>query len=177
MGGAVGFPLRDLPHFIAQARAILPGDVRIQVPPNLVSPDEAERNQRENEEFKNIRKLPPTNKDKINCKQEELHKNNLDGNLNNDLNEDNALSLDSSKGKDNFLLSLIQAGARDLGGISPIDEVNPTYQFQKINHLKKQLQSGNFNLVERLPVYERHYTLLSERVRSVVNNNYSNFYA
>ena len=177
MGGAVGFPLRDLPHFIAQARAILPGDVRIQVPPNLVSPDEAERNQRENEEFKNIRKLPPTNKDKINCKQEELHKNNLDGNLNNDLNEDNALSLDSSKGKDNFLLSLIQAGARDLGGISPIDEVNPTYHFQKINHLKKQLQSGNFNLVERLPVYERHYTLLSERVRSVVNNNYSNFYA
>ena len=93
------------------------------------------------------------------------------------MNDNNALSIDSSKGEDSFLLSLIQAGARDLGGISPIDEVNPTYHFQKINYLKKQLQSGDFNLVERLPVYERHYTLLSERVRNVVNNNYSNFYA
>ena len=173
VGGAGGFPLRDLPHFIAQAREILPDDVRIQVPPNLVSPDEAERNQRENQKTKNVRKLSSTTNENMKCEQTEIHNGSLDINLRNDQNDaDLSIALNT----DSFLLSLIRAGARDLGGISPIDEVNPTYHFQKINLLKAQLQSGDFKLEERLPVYERHYTLLSERVRNVVNKNYSNFY-
>ena len=141
-----------------------------------MSRDEAERNQRENQEVKNINKLSMTDKENTKCKQTTGIKScSLDNNFYDDLNENDDSPIAANK--DSFLLSLVRAGARDLGGISPIDEVNPTYHFQKINHLKTQLQFGNFKLVERLPVYERHYTLLSERVRNVVNEKYSNFYA
>lgn len=175
MGGAVGFPLRDLPLFVAQARAILPDDVRIQVPPNLVSPDEADRNQRISQELKNIRNLSSASDGSMKCKQKERLSSSADSTLHSNINDRNENK--DKENKDSFLLSLIRAGARDLGGISPVDEVNPTYHFQKINDLKAQLQCGDFELVERLPVYERHYTLLSERVRNVVNKNYSGFYA
>ena len=177
MGGAVGFPLRDLPLFVAQARAMLPDDVRIQVPPNLVSPDEADRNQRNSQELKNIRKLSSASDGSIKCKQKESLSSSSYSTLHSDMTDNNENKDKDKENKDSFLLSLITAGARDLGGISPVDEVNPTYHFQKINDLKAQLQCGDFELVERLPVYERHYSLLSERVRNVVNKNYSNFYA
>lgn len=178
MGGAVGFPLRDLPLFVAQARAMLPDDVRIQVPPNLVSPDEADRNQRNSQELKNFRKLSSACDGSMKCKQKDSLSSSPDSTLHSNIN-DNDDSKDNvkDKEKDSFLLSLIRAGARDLGGISPVDEVNPTYHFQKIKDLKAQLRCGDFELVERLPVYERHYSLLSERVRNVVNKNYNNFYA
>lgn len=173
MGGAVGFPLKDLPLFVAQARAILPDGVRIQVPPNLVSPNEADRNRRNNQELKNMRKLSSTCEKNMKCKQKDSPSSHSESTLHSGMNDKD----DNEDKKDSFLLSLIRAGARDLGGISPVDEVNPTYHFQKINDLKAQLQCGDFELVERLPVYERHYALLSERVRNVVNKNYHNFYA
>ena len=75
-----------------------------------------------------------------------------------------------------FLLSLLESGARDLGGISPLDEVNPTYKFQKINDLKLQLQNSNYNLVQRLPVYEHHFDFLNDRVKRVIDEKYENFY-
>jgi hypothetical protein len=178
VGGAVGFPLRDLPLFIAQARAMLPDDVRIQVPPNLVSPGEADRNQRNSQELKIIRNLSSTSGESVKCKQKDVLSSGSDSTLHSNMsvNYDDK-DKENKQNKDSFLLSLIRAGARDLGGISPVDEVNPTYHFQKINDLKAQLQCGDFELMERLPVYERHYSLLSERVRNVVNKNYSNFYA
>ena len=79
--------------------------------------------------------------------------------------------------KNEFLISLLDAGARDLGGISPLDEVNPTYSFQKVQLLKSQLQYGDYELVQRLPVYERHYSLLNSRVKKVIDEQYSDFYS
>ncbi|OED30235.1 7,8-didemethyl-8-hydroxy-5-deazariboflavin synthase subunit CofG [Methanosphaera sp. WGK6] len=50
------------------------------------------------------------------------------------------------------------AGADDLGGISPItkDYVNPDAPWPKIDEIKQELNSINYNLVERLPVYKKY---------------------
>ncbi|MFM7405938.1 MAG: 7,8-didemethyl-8-hydroxy-5-deazariboflavin synthase subunit CofG [Cuspidothrix sp.] len=89
---APAFNPHQLPQVIAKAREILPSEITIQIPPNLV-------------------------KDK------------------------------------NWLLACITAGARDLGGIGPKDEVNPDYPHLQEQELRKTLQSGGWNLVPRLPVY------------------------
>ena len=75
-----------------------------------------------------------------------------------------------------YVLSLLCSGASDLGGISPHDEVNPTYRFQKIQDIKLQLKANGYDLVERLPVYEHHFPNLSDRVKQVIDTNYENFY-
>ncbi len=86
------FNPHQLPEVIAKARQILPADITIQIPPNLV-------------------------KDR------------------------------------QWLLACIEAGARDLGGISPKDEVNPDYPHIQEKELREILQPGNWDLVARLPVY------------------------
>ncbi|WP_017656109.1 7,8-didemethyl-8-hydroxy-5-deazariboflavin synthase subunit CofG [Fortiea contorta] len=82
----------QLPEIIAQARQILPPDITIQIPPNLIKDDQ-------------------------------------------------------------WLLACIQAGARDLGGIGPKDEVNPDYPHLQEQELRAILQPAGWNLVPRLPVY------------------------
>lgn len=54
----------------------------------------------------------------------------------------------------------ITAGADDVGGISPIsvDYVNPEQPWPKLNELKKEVNSINFDLKERLPVYDKYIT-------------------
>ncbi|MDY6899782.1 MAG: 7,8-didemethyl-8-hydroxy-5-deazariboflavin synthase subunit CofG [Cyanobacteriota bacterium] len=86
------FNPHQLPEVIAKARQILPEDIKIQIPPNLVKDEQ-------------------------------------------------------------WLLACIEAGARDLGGISPIDEVNPDYPHIQENELREILQVGGWELVPRLPVY------------------------
>jgi FO synthase subunit 1 len=86
------FNPHKLPEIIAQARQILPADIAIQIPPNLV--------------------------------------------------------------KDaNWLLACLAAGARDLGGIGPKDEVNPDYPHIQEQELRNILQPAGWELVPRLPVY------------------------
>jgi FO synthase subunit 1 len=89
---AAPFNPHQLPEVIVKARQILPADITIQIPPNLV-------------------------KDR------------------------------------QWLLACIEAGARDLGGISPKDEVNPDYPHIQENELREMLQPGGWDLVARLPVY------------------------
>ncbi len=89
---AASFNPHQLPEVIAKARKILPADITIQIPPNLV------KNQQ-------------------------------------------------------WLLACIEAGARDLGGISPKDEVNPDYPHIQESELREMLQPGGWDLVTRLPVY------------------------
>ncbi len=50
----------------------------------------------------------------------------------------------------------LKAGASDLGGIGPKDEVNPDYAHPLIALLKQQLAAAGYELVPRLPVHERH---------------------
>lgn len=89
------FNLEQLPEVVAIARSILPPDITLQIPPNLV-----------------------TNPD--------------------------------------ILLACLEAGARDLGGISPRDEVNPDYPQDHDQALQTILAPKGWELVRRLPVYPQY---------------------
>ncbi len=56
-----------------------------------------------------------------------------------------------------LLLACLAAGARDLGGISPIDEVNPDYPHPTATRLRSVLEPAGWQLVERLPVYPQYF--------------------
>lgn len=68
----------------------------------------------------------------------------------------------------NFLLACLEAGANDLGGISPLDEVNPDYAHPTPESLEKILQSGGWKLKPRLPIYSRYYSWLSPSLQKAV---------
>jgi 7,8-didemethyl-8-hydroxy-5-deazariboflavin synthase len=88
----LGFEIAKLPAVIQLARQILPEDITIQIPPNLI---------------------PTTD----------------------------------------LLLACLAAGARDLGGIVPKDEVNPDYHHLQLPALTTLLASAGWELAPRLPVY------------------------
>jgi 7,8-didemethyl-8-hydroxy-5-deazariboflavin synthase len=94
----LGFDLTKLPGVIELARQVLPANITIQIPPNLITNAE-------------------------------------------------------------LLLACLTAGARDLGGIVPKDEVNPDYHHSQLSELKNLLSSGGWTLTPRLPVYPHlaHY--------------------
>lgn len=106
---ALAFDPHKLPEVIATARQILPGDITIQIPPNLVSNSQ-------------------------------------------------------------WLITCIEAGARDLGGIGPKDEVNPDYPHHQEKDLRETLQPYEWELVERLPVYPQFDGWLSSRLRNAVKS-------
>ncbi|MDG2616569.1 7,8-didemethyl-8-hydroxy-5-deazariboflavin synthase subunit CofG [Thermoleptolyngbya sichuanensis XZ-Cy5] len=101
------FAPEQLTETVAIARQILPADIALQIPPNLVSPQ--------------------------------------------------------------TLLDCLAAGATDLGGISPIDEVNPDYAHPQADALAAQIRPGGWRLVPRLPVYPQYddwlYPAIRERVQ------------
>lgn len=119
----VGFDVWQLPSVIRQARALLPDNVVIQVPPNLV------------------------------------------------------LGLARVEGTD-MLRAQLLAGAADLGGISPHDEVNPAYPFPVGDVLRSMVEGtprqqqqqergdgSRFVLRRRLPVHDRLLSWAAERPR------------
>ena len=63
------------------------------------------------------------------------------------------------------LLDCLDAGARDLGGISPIDEVNPDYAHSDHQKLLNILTKANWELVPRLPIYYQYYHWLSSALQ------------
>jgi FO synthase subunit 1 len=65
-----------------------------------------------------------------------------------------------------MLIACLEAGARDLGGISPHDEVNPDYPHPKITELGQILQQAGWNFVPRLPVYPQYDQWLSQELRA-----------
>ena len=89
------FGVEDLVRTIGLAREILPPEIRLQIPPNLVqSPQD--------------------------------------------------------------LFACLEAGARDLGGISPHDEVNPDYPHPVHAELAKTLALEGWELEPRLPIYPKY---------------------
>lgn len=66
------------------------------------------------------------------------------------------------------LLDCLEAGARDLGGISPKDEVNPDYPHFSHQGLVELLGSQGWQLVPRLPVYPRYYDWLSSSLQNAI---------
>jgi FO synthase subunit 1 len=63
----------------------------------------------------------------------------------------------------------LDAGAQDLGGISPHDEVNPDYPHPKAEELQAKLAPYGYELVQRLPIYSHYDGWLSDRLRTSVN--------
>jgi 7,8-didemethyl-8-hydroxy-5-deazariboflavin synthase len=101
----LGFDIAKLPSVIQLARQILPDDITIQIPPNLIpTPD--------------------------------------------------------------LLLTCLAAGARDLGGIVPKDEVNPDYDHLDLAALRELLASAGWEFSPRLPVYPLHEQDLSESLQA-----------
>jgi FO synthase subunit 1 len=98
------FDLTQLPEVIRQGREILPSDITIQIPPNLIQTPQ-------------------------------------------------------------LLLDCLDAGARDLGGIGPIDEVNPDYPHLQHQRLREILRLGGWELVPRLPVYPQYYRMVESLLR------------
>ncbi|MDJ1178622.1 7,8-didemethyl-8-hydroxy-5-deazariboflavin synthase subunit CofG [Roseofilum sp. BLCC_M91] len=102
-----GFDLTQLPSLVTLARRILPPDITVQIPPNLVYyPD--------------------------------------------------------------LLLSCLEAGARDLGGLGPKDEVNPDYPHPSPEHLQQFLHPYGWDLQPRLPLYSQFDSWLSPRLKTAV---------
>ena len=104
---APAFNPHQLPEVISKAREILPSDITIQIPPNLV--------------------LDPQ-----------------------------------------WLLACIEAGARDLGGISPKDEVNPDYPHLSAQKLTEMLEAAGWQLIPRLPVYAQYDRWLTAQLQTAV---------
>ncbi len=68
-----------------------------------------------------------------------------------------------------MLLACIEAGARDLGGIGPIDEVNPDYPHSSHSQLTALLEAHGWTLTARLPVYEKYDDWVDDRLRATVS--------
>ena len=66
------------------------------------------------------------------------------------------------------LLACLDAGARDLGGIGPKDEVNPDYPHPHAQKLREILDPAGWQLVPRLPVYPQYDSWLPPRLQTVV---------
>lgn len=54
------------------------------------------------------------------------------------------------------ILICLDLGATDLGGIGPIDEVNPTYAHQTLDSLSAMLGHHGYSLKPRLPIYPQY---------------------
>jgi FO synthase subunit 1 len=101
-----GFNLQEFPKLIANARQILPSDIAIQIPPNLISDSQ-------------------------------------------------------------FLLTCLDAGVRDLGGIGIIDEVNPDYPHLHPHSLQEVIKQGGWELKPRLAVYPQYHHWLSPQLQAL----------
>lgn len=68
-----------------------------------------------------------------------------------------------------YVLQAIENGARDLGGIGPIDEVNPRYDHPTPSSLSQLLSKAGWHLKPRLPIYPRYDAWLTPALRGVVD--------
>lgn len=66
------------------------------------------------------------------------------------------------------LLKALDNGARDLGGIGPVDEVNPSYGHSQLENLEKLLNRRGYQLTQRLPVYPQYDGWLPPDLRRTV---------
>ncbi|HIK46468.1 MAG TPA: 7,8-didemethyl-8-hydroxy-5-deazariboflavin synthase subunit CofG [Leptolyngbyaceae cyanobacterium M65_K2018_010] len=66
------------------------------------------------------------------------------------------------------LLACLRAGARDLGGISPWDEVNPDYEHPCPTQLEAELAGAGWHLQPRLPVYPQYDSWLPHPLQRLV---------
>ena len=68
-----------------------------------------------------------------------------------------------------LLLACLDAGARDLGGLGPTDEVNPDYPHPTAAALRTILEPKGWTLIERLPVYAHYRSWLTPELNSRID--------
>ena len=68
-----------------------------------------------------------------------------------------------------YLINCLEAGARDLGGIGPRDEVNPDYPHPQAKELAETLGQAQWMLAPRLPIYAQYDSWLPASLRQRVN--------
>jgi 7,8-didemethyl-8-hydroxy-5-deazariboflavin synthase len=66
------------------------------------------------------------------------------------------------------LLDCLSAGATDLGGIGPKDEVNPSYPHPHDAELALRIEQAGWQLQPRLPVYPQYDSWLDQPLREAV---------
>lgn len=69
------------------------------------------------------------------------------------------------------LLACLAAGVRDLGGIVPIDEVNPDYHHRSVEQLSQLLKENGYNLEPRFPVYPAYFNWLDPFLQRCLPNS------
>lgn len=67
-----------------------------------------------------------------------------------------------------WVLRCLEAGARDLGGIVPKDEVNPDYEHLELTQLSDLLRNNGWHLQPRLAIYPQYDVWLGDRLKTVV---------
>lgn len=67
-----------------------------------------------------------------------------------------------------MLIACLKAGASDLGGVSPHDEVNPDYPHPNVHQLAIMLKQAGWKLVPRLPVYPQYDQWLPSQLQKAV---------
>ncbi len=72
-----------------------------------------------------------------------------------------------------ILRDCFTAGASDLGGIGPHDEVNPDYPHPTVAGLRSQLESDGWQLKSRLPVYPQYESWLNQRLQKVLGSHHN----
>ena len=77
---------------------------------------------------------------------------------------------DATPESDNLLFACLAAGASDLGGIGPRDEVNPDYPHPASQQLAERLAVGGWQLQPRLPVYPQYDGWLPMSLQSAVTH-------
>lgn len=79
-----------------------------------------------------------------------------------------ALQIPPNLVDDSALQACLAAGASDLGGIGPIDEVNPDYPHPTAAELAQRLDPRRWQLRPRLPVYPHHDAWLPPQLQPMV---------
>lgn len=72
------------------------------------------------------------------------------------------------------LKACLEAGARDLGGIGPKDEVNPDYPHDRVQELQTWLMAEGYRLQPRLPVYPAYYSWLPQPLQTQLHSSSRN---
>ena len=67
-----------------------------------------------------------------------------------------------------YVVTAITNGASDLGGLGPVDEVNPDYPHPTPDNLDQLLRAAGWKLQPRLPVYPQYDDWLPTRLQEAV---------
>lgn len=143
--GGKGFQMNMMLQTVRMAREILPENVAIQVPPNLL-----------------LAKARVSS-----CSNSKSSTDRGSAETSNSATEYDC----DSDSESNILHECLLAGVSDLGGISPLDEVNPNYDFPPVEALRRKVEIESpslsskykFKLIKRLPVHERLISMAAEK--------------